>query len=322
MLDTLAYFWFLTWLIYILFKKKRIFCQMLLNRYSQWVLDTVLFSNVFIACCAVAQGGLTYLLLSLPVDREVLVILGCSTLALYNFSLILARPPHPATSPFRRVRWVFRHERSLWVWTVVALVVLLVLGLRLHRPSFLLLGVMGTMGVAYNLPFIPIRGKGRWAGLRQVTGIKLFYIGWVWAMSSVLLPVAEAYHDGFAIDPYRVLECMAWVFLFVVAITIPFDIRDIYQDRHYGLKTIPVMVGERKALALSAVLLILHASWVLLSTYPLGIRLALSSVSLLCLAVILFPPMKKTEYYYFLLLDGMMVIQFLMVWGARCYAAI
>lgn len=280
-------------------------------------LDALLFSNVFIACCAVAQGGVTYILLSLPMDYVVLAILGCATLALYNFSMILARPQRPEASPFRRVRWVFRHERSLWVWTGVALVAALVLGLQLHTPAFILLGVMGVMGVAYNLPIVRVAGAQRRAGLRQITGLKLFYIGLVWVMSSVLLPVAEAYHDNLAIVWPHVWELMAWVFLFVVAITIPFDIRDIYQDRYYGLKTIPVLFGERKALALSTALLGAQMGWVWLSDYPLDIRLALVVASALCLGFILVPPIKKNEYYYFLVLDGTMIIQFLALWLVR-----
>src|SRR5690606_9635615 len=136
---------------------------------------------------------MTYILLSLPMDYVVLAILGCATLALYNVSMILAGPQHPEKSPFRRVRWVFRHERSLWVWTGVALVVAFVLGLQLHTPSFILLGAMGVMGVAYNLPIVRVAGEQRRAGLRQITGLKLFYIGLVWVMSCVLLSVAAAY---------------------------------------------------------------------------------------------------------------------------------
>ncbi len=259
---------------------------------------------------------MTYLLLSLPIDYTVLAILGCATLALYNFSMILAKPPHPETSPFRRVRWVFRHERSLWLWTGVALITAFVLGLQLHIPSFILLGVMGAMGLAYNLPIVRVAGEQQRAGLRQITGLKLFYIGLVWVMSSVLLPVAEAYHDDLVIVWPQVWQLMMWVFLFVVAITIPFDIRDIYQDRYYGLKTIPVLFGERKALMLSSTLLVLQMGWVWLSDYPLGVRLALVMVSGLCLCLILMPLVKKDEYYYFLFLDGTMFMQFVAVWLA------
>ena len=259
---------------------------------------------------------MTYLLLSLPVDYVVLAILGCATLALYNFSMILAKPQHPETSPYRRVRWVFKHERSLWVWTGVALVVVFILGLQLHTPSFVLLGVMGGMGLAYNLPIIRVAGERRRTGLRQITGLKLFYIGLVWVMSSVLLPVAEAYHDDLAIIWSQVWQLMGWVLLFVVAITIPFDIRDIYQDRYYGLKTIPVLFGERKAYALSTVFLLLHMGWVWQSGFAWHDRIALVGVSVVTLLLILLPS-KKNEYYYFLLLDGMLAAQFMALGLAR-----
>lgn len=278
------------------------------------LLDLLLFSNVFIACCAMAQGGLTYLILSLPVNYTVLGILGCATLALYNFSMILAKPEHPDSSPYRRVRWIFAHERSLWVWTGIALVVSLGFALCLHATSFLLLGIMGVMGLAYNLPVMRPTGR-RWVGLRQLPGLKLFYIGLVWAMSCVLLPVTEAYHEGFLVVWTEALRAMCWVFLFVVATTIPFDIRDVYQDRHYGLKTLPVMFGERRSLILSGLLLIIHIGWIAWSDYAIGIRGALVSVSLVSLSAVLFPPTAKNEYYYFLLLDGMMLLQFLAVYA-------
>src|SRR5690606_34051482 len=104
-------------------------------------------------------------------------------------------------------------------------------------------------------------------------------------------------------------QLMAWVFLFVVAVTIPFDVRDIYQDRYYGLKTIPVLFGERKALVLSSVLLTVQMAWICVSNYPLDIRLALITASGICLFFILVPPINKNEYYYFLFLDGTMLLQ-------------
>lgn len=276
------------------------------------LIDLIIFSNVFIACCAVAQGAMAYRLLALPVNSRVLVVLGCATLALYNFSMILAKPAQPEMSPYRRARWIFRHERSLWVWTGLALSVVAVFAFQFHSESLLLLLVMGAMGLAYNIPFLH-DGKRYRFGLRQIPGIKLFYIGLVWAMSCVLLPVAEAHHNGWLIDWPRVVQLMGWVFLFVVAITIPFDVRDIYQDRHYGLKTIPVMWGVRTAHVLCGLLLVMHIAWVLISGYTWEIRLVLAGVSSLCAAVILFPKMSKGTYYYFLLLDGMLILQFLVV---------
>ena len=70
-------------------------------------LDFLLFSNIFIALCAVAQAAVTYHLLGARCDEYVLALLFCSTLALYNFSMLLAKPANPKNSQFRRVRWIF-----------------------------------------------------------------------------------------------------------------------------------------------------------------------------------------------------------------------
>lgn len=277
----------------------------------------LLFSNVFIASCAVAQGRLSYLLLSIPPNYGLLVLLGCATLAMYNFSMMLAKPAHPEHSPYRRVRWIFRHEPSLWAWTGVALVVLIVLGLStLHGLSFALLATCGALAAAYNLPIFRIGKAGKRVGLRQIPGLKLFYIGFIWSVSGVLLPVVEAYHDGLAILWPQVWMLMAWVFLFVVAITIPFDVRDVYQDRYYGLKTIPVLLGEGWALALSTALLTLHGCWVVASGYPRTIRLAMLGVTSLTAIAVALSRNRKSPYYYFLVLDGVLILQFLAVWFA------
>lgn len=284
--------------------------------FFQKLLDALLFSNVFIACCAVAQGGLTYLLLPIPVNYTLLAILGCATLAMYNFSMMLARPAHPERSPYRRVRWIFQHERSLWGWTGAALMVLTVLGFTLHGPSFALLAVIGVLAAAYNLPIFRKDKAGGRGGLRQFHGLKLFYIGFIWSASVVLLPVAEAYHDGAVIPWPQVWTLMAWIFLFVVAITIPFDIRDVYQDRFYGLKTIPVLLGEWWALVLSTSLLAVLGCWVAASGYPLSIRLHLLGATLLTSIAVSFSRNRKSPYYYFLVLDGMLILLFLAVWVA------
>ena len=46
-------------------------------------------------------------------------------------------------------------------------------------------------------------------------------------------------------------------FLFVFAITIPFDIRDMEIDIKEGLKTIPVIMGKKKAMMIANILLVL-----------------------------------------------------------------
>jgi hypothetical protein len=93
------------------------------------VLDFLLFSNIFIALCAVAQGLVTYYLLNHTPDKYVLMFLFCSTLLVYNLSMLLAKPVDPQKSPFKRVKWIFSHHRLIISITLVASLCIIPLGI-------------------------------------------------------------------------------------------------------------------------------------------------------------------------------------------------
>jgi 4-hydroxybenzoate polyprenyltransferase len=101
----------------------------------------------------------------------------------------------------------------------------------------------------------------------------------------------------------------------VVAITIPFDIRDMFQDKVYGLKTIATVFGEKKALL--ACQLMLFSYLVLLFLFrDNGFNndfFALSTTIILSGWLIFKSKWEKNEYYYFLYLDGTLILQYLML---------
>lgn len=278
------------------------------------ILDFLLFSNLFIAICAVAQGLLTYHLLKVPADKYVLAFLFFSTIGLYNFSMLLAKPKDPGSSPYARVRWIFSHHRMIISITLIAILCLIPLWLwYLSIESKLLMVFTGLMAVGYNVPFLTLNHQK--IGLRNIPGIKLFLIALVWSISTVLLPIVElerSYHIN--ISSAETLLLVAKRFLFIAAITIPFDIRDLFQDKLYALKTIPVMLGEQKAyifcqfLLLGCMILLLLFNQV---TYPDAVGLILTLV--LTGWLIFKSNIRKNEYYYFFYLDGTMLLQYLVV---------
>ena len=75
-------------------------------------------------------------------------------------------------------------------------------------------------------------------GLRKIPFIKIFVISFVWTISSMLLLVLE---NNIPISQNIVLHLIAR-FLFVFAITIPFDIKDLKYDAQ-SLRTIPLFFG-------------------------------------------------------------------------------
>ncbi|AOM77759.1 hypothetical protein [Pedobacter steynii] len=277
-------------------------------------LDFLLFSNLFIAICAVAQGLVTYHLLQVPPDENVLAILFFGTLALYNFSMLMSKPKDPANSPYVRVRWIFSHHRLIISITLISALCLIPLALLyLSIEGKLLMIFTGVMAVSYNIPFLTLNHQK--IGLRNIPGIKLFIVAIVWAISCVLLPIVEVEHSyPINISTGETFLLVGKRFLFIAALTIPFDIRDLFQDKLYELKTIPVMFGEKKAYLFCQFLLLGYLVLLLLFSQAINLDVIALTLTILLTGWLIFKSgIRKNEYYYFFFLDGMMVLQYLIL---------
>ena len=281
-----------------------------MNKYLRQALDCLLFSNIFIALCAVAQGLVTYQLLGNEPENHVLALLFCSTLALYNFSILFTKPQRPERSTFRRVRWIFSHYRLMITLTIIAVLCILPLTFFLNTASRILLISLALVSVAYSLPLFSIQDKH--FGLRNIPGVKLFLIAIVWSLSCVLLPILELESTIEAsITVSDSILLIAKRFLFIAAITVPFDIRDLFQDKTNELKTIPVILGEKNALLICQALLGVYLVMLFLFTKQIDSNFLGLMLTIILAGWLIFKSRwKKDEYYYFLYLDGTMIVQF------------
>jgi 4-hydroxybenzoate polyprenyltransferase len=275
------------------------------------VLDFLLFSNVFMALCAVAQALITFRLIDSKPVYSVLGLLFAATLAEYNFAILISKPNRPQASTLIRVRWFFSHHRLMVTFTIVSVLMLIPLFLLLSMESRLLLIFLGVLSVGYSLPLFTI-GDHKF-GLRHIPGLKPLLITLVWTLSCVLLPVLEAQDMHLTdISMRDTIILIAKRFLFVAALTIPFDIRDLFHDRQTGLKTIPVAWGEKNAYLFCQVLL--GGYIVLLFMFRnngFNINfLALTASAILTGWLIFKSKWEKDEYYYFLYMDGVLIVQY------------
>lgn len=284
-----------------------------MNKYLKQGLDFILFSNIFIALCAVSQGIISYWLLGINPNKLVLAILFCSTLSIYNFSLILSKPKNLEDSPFLRTKWMFSNYRLMLSLLIISILSLIALVSFLSLPSLILLTILGLISITYSLPIWGMPGKKY--GIRNIPGLKLFIIGLIWASSTVLLPILEIKNYSNAlISDKEIILLFINRFLFIVAITIPFDIRDIYQDRHNELKTIPVLIGEQKSLWLCQLFLSAYFVMHLAFTEKMNANFWAITISIFISGWLIFKSKwKKNEYYYFFLLDGTMILQLLLL---------
>ena len=275
------------------------------------LLDAVLFSNLFIATAAAAQVAFTYQLIGAAPNLKVIGLVFCATLALYSFSMLMAKPSNPLASPFKRVRWIFSNQSLFITLGLMAAVYGTVLSLSLNTPAQILLILLGLIAISYNLPLYRL-GEKR-VGLRNLPAIKFFLVALVWTFSVILLPVLELQNTDITPSLTQIPLLIAQRLLLISAIVIPFDVRDIYQDQIHQLKTIPVVLGEKKAYRLCFGLLL---STLLFSSFvsPLfSLEFIAISITILISFWLIFKYTgEKNEYYYFFFLDGLLILPWLL----------
>lgn len=272
-----------------------------------------IFSNLLIAFAAASQSLLTYYVLQIPINWGIVFLEWSATLLLYNFSMWLSMPRQLGNSPFRRTKWYFKNRPIFFSFSFFAILIGLLTLLQLHLYTFFFLCIIGVLCLGYATPII--KRDGQFLSLRAIAGLKVFLIAAVWALSVVGMPVLEYWSAGNALHWNSVLLWGLLEVLFILAITLPFDIRDIKQDKHYDLKTIPVLLGEKYAQVLCYGLIGLHAiSLFLLSAIfgPVIWRLiAMDIVVILLFCTIVFK--KKLNYERVYLLDLVLILQYLLV---------
>ena len=154
-------------------------------------------------------------------------------------------------------------------------------------------------------------------GLRNVPFLKIFLISLVWATTTFLLLVLE---NQIALDLVNVIHFLSR-FLFVLAITIPFDIRDITFDKTQ-LKTLPVFFGEKKARFLAHLTLLvsfmIYSFLFLCNIVELNFIFTIA-VSYLIAAVLIFNSKKqKTEIYFSFGVESASIIFYLVLVISSC----
>ena len=266
------------------------------------------------ALCTVAQAMVTFMLIGSKPVYPLLALLFASTLFIYNISIILTKPTYPEKSEYKRIRWFFAHNRSMVAITLISVLITGFSFLLLSFNSECLLVILSILSIGYSLPIFR-KGKQKF-GLRNIPGIKSALIALVWTMSCVLLPIFEAQRHHLAeVSTQDAIILIAKRFLFIMALTIPFDIRDLFNDTKSGLKTIPVMFGEKGAYLYCQILLIGYIVLLFLFRGDGFSRnfFALTLTTVLAGWLIFHSKWEKNEYYYFLFMDGVLILQYVLV---------
>ena len=250
----------------------------------------------------------TYLQLGLGWHWDLLTLcVGTATFAQYNFQRLINLRVLNRETLTQPTLWLTRHARWMLTFTVIALVVAVITFIQLSREIWLPVIVIFIVSALYAVPI----GKFR---LREVGLIKLLLIALIWGLVTVTLPM---HHAGMEVEGMQHLWLLTQRVAFIAALTLPFDIRDILMDKAYNLKTIPSLIGRRSTQWVCMLLLLAmctfegfrhaagHANG--------GIFWAIVVSAIFSAVAILNQKRWEGRYYYLGILDGMIIVQALLV---------
>ncbi|WP_176461245.1 UbiA prenyltransferase family protein [Lutibacter agarilyticus] len=148
-------------------------------------------------------------------------------------------------------QWFIEQKKvliSLSIASILGLIYLLFFT-EFKLNSLVIVLPFAFMTLFYVIPIFKIGSLE--VSFRNFPGLKIFSIAIAWAGISVLFPL---YQEGFKFNQSVFIEFMQRV-LFLIAITLPFDIRDLPSDSE-ELKTIPQVLGVHNTKIIGTLLLV------------------------------------------------------------------
>lgn len=213
-----------------------------------------------------------------------------STLAVYNGQRLF-KSEQPNKTPW--LSWVKHNEKPLIYLVILASISALVCVIFIIKINWITLLILSMSGIISALYVIKVRGRN----MREIPYLKIHLIAIAWTLILVVFPIVNesinvsAVYYGFA------------HYLFVLGVTIPFDIRDLKYDS-VDHRTIPQVIGVKSARGI-AVLSIVSFTFLMLLIIP-GLRQNLFFYAAVIIQLILINAMneKRSDLYCAGLIDG------------------
>lgn len=237
------------------------------------------------------------------------------TLCLYALHRIVGISKAHEYYQLHRYAVITRYKSHIQVYAVIGGIGAGICFFLLKRPVQVAVILPTLLSLGYVLPVL-----GNKKRLRDLNDIKIFMVAGVWAWITVVLP-ATAYSISHS---YGIVLTFIERFLFVFAITIPFDIRDLAVDGQGQVRTIPARLGIKKSKILSGICLLTAAGCAVLCWqlfyYSIPILIASLITYLISFGLIHATEPNRDDYFFTGWLDGTMILSGLSVFIANLFS--
>ena len=258
------------------------------------IIEFLVYSNLWISTGAFLFGLLFYILAEIQIDYHTLGFLFSATILTYTFQRYM-KIHYSELLVGPRMKWMLDNLIFVKVLLFLSSLSTVFFSVYLSLPSLITLFILGAISFFYAFKF---KLTSKRTNLRDIPGIKIFLIGLVWALSCAIIPAVEAEMLNF-----KTWTISASFFLFIVGITIPFDIRDIDFDE-VNKMTIPQVIGEMRSKILAS-LIICISFWLMDTSFQFII--ASISGAFLSVTLVLLSKKNRDELFFSFVLDGLLI---------------
>ncbi len=201
--------------------------------------------------------------------------------------------------------WITNNIKILYFISGIGFVGFVYYGFQLRLKAILILIPFAITTFFYVFPFDRM-------SLRNIPALKLFLIAFSWAGISVFFPLTQNYMNIHSTDWITFIQR----FLFVIVITLPFDIRDVNYDS-IKLKTLPQLLGIKKTKHIGFLFLFLFFS---LEFFKLNLQtnaiINLIIISILSGILLYFTTKNQSKYYSAFLVESLPIVWWVLVYSS------
>lgn len=238
-------------------------------------------SSIHVALAICALMVLHILSYGLNLDKWELIFVFTASVSAYNFSKC-------AENVGFHYYGLSSYLKAIQFFSFACFLILLYASFQVSSQFLWMAGFLALITVLYSLPFLPIGFK-----LRNFKGLKIFIIALVWTGTVLWLPLAELCN----LLSWDVFWRSLSLFFIVLALILPFEIRDLKVDSP-DLKTIPQGFGVENAKKIGYAFVGLFVVFNLINpSFSIKEKAICVSIGFLVAGLLNFSKTANSEYY-------------------------
>ena len=278
-----------------------------MNIFLKKILDFILFTSLYISCCAVIMVYQAYsLIIDRPVNAYFAAFVFFSTVCSYNFHWALT----PGTiAPSQRLQWDEKHKSYHLLLSIAGLAGAAICFFFI-KDHWFFIGIAAILTFLYSAPKISFP-PFQW--LKKIAIGKTIFLAMTWTYVTAVLPILI---EGNIATEKAILFC-AGQFFFIYAICILFDFRDREYDKAEGIRSMITYFNERGIDILFAISIIVFFALSILLNHA-GIQwiniILLLVPAFLVIGSYKYAKRNSSDYLYYFVLDGLMMLSGLLLW--------